>query len=41
MPYKCTNTAGELFDFNNPKHISSWNKEWYYVEEPTKHWETN
>ena len=39
MPYKCTNTAGELFDFNNPKHISSWNKEWYYVEEPTKHWE--
>ena len=38
MPYKCINNSGELFDYNNPEHIKNWNKEWYYEEDPTKHW---
>lgn len=39
MPYKCVNPQGELFDYTNPEHIRSWNKEWYYEENPTQHWE--
>lgn len=38
MPYKCVNPSGKLFDYNNPEDIRNWNKEWYYEEEPTKHW---
>ena len=38
MPYKCINKAGELFNCYNPKHIKDWKKEWYYQEDPTKHW---
>ena len=39
MPYKCVNPKGEVFDYNNPEHIKNWNKEWYYQEDPKKHWE--
>ena len=38
MPYECVNPKGELFDVNNINHIKSWNSEWFYKEEPTKHW---
>ena len=38
MPYKCINKSGELFDYNNPEHIRSWDKEWYLEEDNTKHW---
>lgn len=38
MPYKCINKKGELFDCYNQEHIQSWRDEWYYEEEPTKHW---
>lgn len=39
MPYKCINNVGTLFDYNNPDHIKNWDKDWYYEEDPTKHWE--
>lgn len=38
MPYKCINNKGELFDYNNIEHIRHWRDEWYYEEEPKKHW---
>jgi len=38
MPYKCVNKFGELFDCKNIEHIKSWDKEWYYEENPTEHW---
>lgn len=38
MPYKCINPEGHVFDYNNPEDIKNWNKEWYYEEDPTKHW---
>ena len=38
MPYKCVNKNNELFDYTNPTHIKNWNKEWYYEEDPSKHW---
>lgn len=39
MPYKCVNKDGHLFDYNNPEDIKNWAGEWYYEEDPTKHWE--
>lgn len=38
MPFECVTRNGILFDYNNPKHIKNWNKEWFYKENPTKHW---
>lgn len=38
MPYKCVNPNGELFDYTNPTHIKTWDKEWYFEEEPEHHW---
>ena len=38
MPYDCINENGELFDYNNPKHIKNWNKAWFYSEQPEKAW---
>ncbi len=39
MPYRCINSQGELFDYSNHQHIKDWHKDWYYAEEPSKHWE--
>lgn len=39
MPYKCRNSVGELFDYENPKHVSSWSAKWYLEEDPNKMWE--
>ncbi len=38
MPYDCVNKDGVLFDYTNKEHLASWDKEWYYKEDPTKHW---
>lgn len=38
MPYKCVNTKGETFDPKNPKHIKTWNAEWFLEEEQDIHW---
>ena len=38
MPYKCINAQGELFDYKNPDHIKRWKEQWYYEEDPEKHW---
>ena len=39
MPYKCVDADGVPFDYNNPEHISNWNKEWYHEENTLEHWE--
>ena len=39
MPYKCIDKNGHLFDYNNINDIQNWAGEWYYEEDPTKHWE--
>lgn len=39
MPYECVDSNGVPFDYNNPEHIKAWRAEWYYKENPTKHWE--
>ena len=38
MPFKCVNKNGETFDYTNPNHIKQWKGEWYYEENPEKHW---
>ena len=39
MPYKCINKDKHLFDYTNIEDIKNWDGEWYYQEDPTKHWE--
>ena len=39
MPYKCIDKDGHLFDYNDIKDIQNWAGEWYYQENPDKHWE--
>lgn len=38
MPYDCVDKFGNIFDYNNPKHIQAWKQEWFYKEDPTKVW---
>lgn len=39
MPYKCHRKDGTQFDYNNIKHIKSWNsKDWYLDEDPETLW---
>ena len=38
MPYECVDKNNNPFDFNNPKHIKNWNKEWFHKENPTEPW---
>jgi DNA polymerase-1 len=38
MPYRCRNKHGELFDYNNPAHLASWQDDWYREEDLCK-WE--
>jgi DNA polymerase-1 len=38
MPYNCKNNNGQQFDYYNPAHISTWNQDWYYADDPTKRW---
>ena len=38
MPYQCIDSAGNEFDYSNPKHIQDWKKEWYLKETPNVLW---
>lgn len=39
MPYKCHTADYIVFDYGNPEHIKhSYDWQWYYDEEPEKHW---
>lgn len=38
MPYDCVNKEGVLFDYTNQEHLKNWAGEWYYKEDPSKHW---
>jgi DNA polymerase-1 len=38
MPFRCVDSQGNRYDYENPEHIKRWKEPWFLEEDPTKVW---